>query len=49
MSIDIKSKAELGQPVTNLRCVGCGHCIDSCPEKTLRYSTSFLDWFYNKF
>ncbi|HKK83352.1 MAG TPA: 4Fe-4S dicluster domain-containing protein [Atribacterota bacterium] len=49
MSIDIKSKAELGQPVTDLRCVGCGHCIDSCPEKTLRYSTSFLDWFYNKF
>ena len=49
MSIDVKSKAELGQPVTDLRCVGCGHCIDSCPEKTLRYSTRFLDWFYNKF
>lgn len=49
MSIDIKGKAELGKPVTDLRCVGCGHCIDSCPTKTLGYSTRFLDWFYNKF
>ena len=49
MSIDIKSMAKLGQPVTNLRCVGCGHCIDICPTKTLGYSTIFLDWLYNLF
>jgi ferredoxin-type protein NapH len=49
MSIDIKSKAQIGKAVTDLRCVGCGHCIDSCPTKTLEYSTKFLDWFHNKF
>jgi ferredoxin len=30
--------------VINIRCVGCGHCVDSCPVKTLGYSTKFLDW-----
>jgi ferredoxin-type protein NapH len=42
MSIDIKYKAILGQAVTDLRCVGCGHCVDVCPTKTLLYSTTFL-------
>lgn len=49
MSIDIKGRAELGQIVTDLRCVGCGHCIDVCPTKTLGYSTRLLDWIYKKF
>jgi ferredoxin-type protein NapH len=44
MSIDIKSKAQNQEPVTDLRCVGCGHCIDICPTKTLVYSTNFLEW-----
>jgi len=48
MSIDIKSMAQIGKPVTDLRCVGCGHCIDICPTKTLGYSTKLLDWYHNK-
>ncbi|MDZ7837344.1 MAG: 4Fe-4S binding protein [Actinomycetota bacterium] len=40
--------AKTGKAVRNLRCVGCGHCIDSCPTKTLSYSTRFLDWVHNK-
>ena len=43
LAIDIKSSAEEGLPVQNLRCVGCGHCIDSCPTETLSYRTSFLE------
>jgi len=42
MAIDIKSKALTGQPATDLRCVGCGHCVDACPTKTLSYITTFL-------
>lgn len=41
MTIDIRSKASLGLPVTDLRCVGCGHCVDVCPTKTLSYQTKF--------
>lgn len=48
MSIDIKTKAQIGQVVTVSRCVGCGHCVDTCPTKTLDYSTKFLDWVHNK-
>lgn len=48
MSIDIKSRAETGHPVKNIRCVGCGHCVDACPVKTLEYSTKFLKWVSNK-
>ena len=48
MTIDIKTKAQIGQVVTDSRCVGCGHCVDSCPTKTLGYSTKFLDWVHNK-
>jgi len=46
MSIDIKSMAQTGKVVTDLRCVGCGHCVDSCPTETLGYSTKFLDWIH---
>jgi len=46
MSIDIKSMAQTGNIVTDLRCVGCGHCVDSCPTETLGYSTKFLDWIH---
>lgn len=42
MTIDINSKALKGEPVTSLRCVGCGHCVDICPAKTLSYATTFL-------
>lgn len=45
MAIDIKSKAQNQEPVTDLHCVGCGHCIDICPTKRLVYSIIFLDWF----
>lgn len=39
MAIDILSRARAGEPVVSLNCVGCGHCIDSCPTKTLAYVT----------
>lgn len=42
MEIDIKSNALKGEPVTSLRCVGCGHCVDVCNPETLSYTTSFL-------
>ena len=42
MMIDIKSKALKGEPVTSLRCVGCGHCVDACTTETLSYTTTFL-------
>jgi ferredoxin-type protein NapH len=48
MSIDIKSKAEIGIAVKSARCVGCGHCVDICPTKTLTYTTRFLDKTLNK-
>jgi len=48
MTIDIKTKAQIGQVVTDSRYVGCGHCVDSCPTETLGYSTKFLDWVHNK-
>ena len=43
MTIDIKIKALQGQPVTSLRCVGCGHCVDTCITETLSYTTTFLN------
>ncbi len=43
MSIEIKEKAQNGQDVAELRCVGCGHCVDVCPTRTLSYSTKFLN------
>ena len=42
MSIDIKTMAQKGKPVTTLRCVGCGHCVDACPSRNLSYTTKFL-------
>jgi len=42
LTIDIKSRAEKALDVDNLRCVGCGHCIDICPTNTLAYQTKFL-------
>jgi len=42
MSIDIMSMARHGQPVTALRCVGCGHCVDACSSRTLSYTTNFM-------
>jgi len=46
MSIDIKSMAQIGKAVTELSCIGCGHCVDSCPTETLGYSTKFLNWIH---
>jgi polyferredoxin len=43
MSIDIMGKAQAGKASAELRCVGCGHCVDACPTKTLSYTTRFLD------
>lgn len=43
MSIDIVSKAVVGQPVKDIRCVGCAHCVDECPTENLSYSTKFID------
>lgn len=43
MSIDIKIMAKIGKPVTTLRCVGCGHCVDACPSRNLSYTTKFLN------
>jgi ferredoxin-type protein NapH len=43
MSIDIKSKAVKGAIVRDIRCVGCGHCVDECPTKNLSYSTKFIE------
>lgn len=42
MSIDISSKAKSGEDVSDIRCVGCGHCVDACPSRTLYYSTRFI-------
>jgi len=39
MAIDILSCAREAKPVINLNCVGCGHCVDSCPQETLAYVT----------
>ena len=44
MTINIKDKAKEGKEVTELSCVGCGHCVDICPTKNLAYSTKFLKW-----
>ncbi len=35
MSIDIKGKAIKGKIIQDIRCVGCGHCIDECPTMNL--------------
>lgn len=43
MSIDIKDKAKDGKDVAELSCVGCAHCVDSCPTKNLCYTTKFLE------
>lgn len=48
MSIDIKNSAAKGNAVTDLRCVGCGHCVDVCPTGTLSYSTKFLHWYHTR-
>ncbi len=42
LTIDIKSQAEKALDVDNLRCVGCGHCVDICPTNTLAYQTKFI-------
>ena len=42
MSIDIKTNAVKGTDVKDIRCVGCGHCVDACPTENLNYSTRFL-------
>ncbi len=48
MAIDLQSNALKGEPVTSLRCVGCGHCVDACRPKTLSYTTTFLTKISNK-
>lgn len=45
MSIEIKNNAKNGIAVKELRCVGCGHCVDACPTKNLSYKTRFLNLF----
>ncbi len=42
MDIPISPSAERGEPVASLRCVGCGHCVDACPKRTLSYETAAL-------
>jgi ferredoxin-type protein NapH len=42
MGIDIMSNAAKKSPVKSLSCVGGGACVDTCPVKTLEYSTHFL-------
>lgn len=44
MTLDVKAKAQAGKPLKASLCVGCGHCVDICPTKTLAYQTQFLDW-----
>ena len=48
MAIEIKARAQTGDPVRDDRCVGCGHCIDACPTETLAYSTRFQDRYIQK-
>lgn len=48
MAIDIQKSALKGEPVTSLRCVGCGHCVDACVTKNLSYTTTFLSLVYDK-
>jgi len=48
MSIDIITMVHNGKPVTTLRCVGCGHCVDACPSRNLSYSTKFLNMISQK-
>lgn len=42
MSIQVSASAKTGAPVTDSLCVGCGHCVDACPKRTLGYTTAFL-------
>lgn len=35
MGIKIMAKAKKQKPVRSGLCVGCGHCVDGCPTKTL--------------
>ncbi len=42
MFINIKTNAIKGADVKDIRCVGCGHCVDECPTRNLAYSTKFL-------
>jgi Pyruvate/2-oxoacid:ferredoxin oxidoreductase delta subunit len=44
MTLDVKAKAQAGKPLKASLCVGCGHCVDICPTKTLAYQTHFGDW-----
>lgn len=40
MGINIMSKAKRGKAVQSSLCVGCGHCIDTCPTKTLQFEAA---------
>lgn len=42
MEIEIKEKALAKENVIDSNCVGCCHCVDVCPAKTLEYSTKVL-------
>lgn len=44
MSIDVMAAAEAGEPTRSVYCVGCGQCVDACPQRSLRYSTGFTRW-----
>lgn len=35
MGISVMARAKKQRPVLNPLCVGCGHCVDMCPTKTL--------------
>ena len=48
MSIDIRSKVDIGKSVQDIKCVGCGHCVDECPTMNLVYSTKFAEYIRRK-
>jgi len=41
MSIDVMAAAVAREPARSIYCVGCGQCVDACPQRALRYSTGF--------
>ena len=48
MSIEISKNAIIKKPISDINCVGCGHCVDICPKGNLLYSTRFTRWLHKK-
>lgn len=44
MDIEIMESAIKREHVKDNLCVGCGHCVDTCPVNTLEYTTKFLKY-----